>query len=302
MAVVVVGSINLDITARIDRVPEVGETRLAQDGWLAPGGKGANQAVGARRQGAVTRLIGLAGDDQFRKPALALLEAAGVDLSLVGTGRHGTGLALIWLDPAGRNTITVLSGANHELSPEFFSPGPDLSRDDVVLISLEIPVETAVAAAEWARRHQARVLVDPAPVPASLPDPLWQVQVLMPNRGEAAQLLQSSIRDVKDAKAAARALRQRGPQVGVVKLGEEGVAWATRQGVFYLPAVPVETVDTTGAGDLFAGTVAAGLALGEPLPEALKRAAHAAAIACTRPGAQPSYPTRAEVDRSLAAR
>jgi ribokinase len=300
LAVVVVGSVNLDITARIDRIPAVGETRLAEDGWLAPGGKGANQALAARRQGAETRLIGMVGDDQFGPPALSLLEAAQVDLSEVRRGQSGTGLALIWLDPRGRNTITVLPGANHELSPSALQASRPVGPQDIVLISLEIPVATAAAAAAWARRGRARVLLDPAPAPSELPPELWRVDVLMPNQGEAATLLGAPIRDVKDAKAAARALRQRGAGIGMVKLGAEGVVWATRQGVFYLPAVPIEPVDTTGAGDAFAGVLAAGLSLGETFSDAVRRATQAAALACTRRGAQPSFPLRAEVDRALA--
>jgi ribokinase len=275
MGVVVVGSINLDITARIDRTPEVGETRLAADGWIAPGGKGANQALAARRQGAPTRLIGSVGDDVFREPALALLSQEGVDL-------------------------TLLPRANRDLAPTLFAPGPAVAPGDVVLISLEIPLEVAAAAARWARRAGARVLVDPAPAPEALPPDLTRVDILMPNQGEAATILGQPVGDVREAKAACRALRQRGAQVGMVKLGSDGVVWATRQGVFYLPAVSVEAVDTTGAGDAFAGVLAAALAEGADLPTAVRRATHAAAIACTRPGAQPSYPTRAEVDRSLA--
>jgi ribokinase len=299
LAVTVVGSINLDITARVAGMPMVGQTALADEGWITPGGKGANQALAARLGGAATRLVGMAGDDPFRRPALALLEKGGVDLDLVRTGDSGTGLALIWLDAAGHNTITVLPRANRELLPDFFDPGPPLEAGDVVLISLEIPLDTAVAALEWARRGGAQVVLDPAPAPETLPARLWTADVLVPNQGEAARILGMPVADAKQARMAARALRQRGAGIGVVKMGAEGVAWATRQGVFYLPAQAVEAVDTTGAGDVFAGVLAASLALGDAFPAAMRRATQAAAISVTRPGAQPSFPTRHEVDQAF---
>jgi ribokinase len=301
MGVVVVGSINVDVTARVPRLPHPGETLLAGAGWIAPGGKGANQAVAARRQGVPTRMVGHVGRDAFARTALALLEESGVDLSWVEPVAAPTGLALIWLQTGGENTITVIPGANSLLAPSRFDPGPPLEPGDVVLVSLEVPLPAALAAVEWARRQGATTLLDPAPVPATWPPTLSDVDVLMPNVGEAEALLGQPIRDVRDAKEAARALRRRGARVGMVKMGRDGVAWATRQGVFYMPAVSVEVVDTTGAGDAFAGVLAAALARGTPLADAVRRAQQAAAIACTREGAQPSFPTQREVDAALRA-
>ena len=295
----VVGSINLDVTARIQRIPAIGETALAQDGYLSPGGKGANQALAARRMGGPVSLMGQGGQDALAELALSLLRRDGVNLDGVRPVDGMTGTALIWVDDAGNNTITVVSGANAQFAPQRLEPGPPLGRQDWVLVSLEVPLATARAAVLWAQNHRAGVLVDPAPAPVELPRELWAVSVLMPNRGEAERLLQVKIRDVRDAKAAARALRQRGAEVGIVKLGGEGLVWASRHGVFYLPPTPVRAVDTTGAGDCFAGVLAAGLEAKMSVGDAIGRAARAAAIACTRPGAQTAFPWAEELTEPL---
>lgn len=295
MAVVVVGSINVDMAARVDRIPEPGETYLAQEGWMGPGGKGANQAVAARRQGSDTRMVGIIGDDPLAAVAVSVMRECGVVLDDVKASRLRTGLALIWVDRRGHNTITVIPGANHGWPADFFNPGPALQSADVVLISLEIPLPVAVQAAIWARRYRCQVLVDPAPAPETLPVELWRADLLMPNRGEAERLLGIPIRSVRDAKQAVQQLRRRGADVGIIKLGGDGLVYAARHGVFYVPAVPITAVDTTGAGDAFAGVVAAGLAHGETVAESVRRAGKAAAFTCTRTGAQFAFPTAEEI-------
>lgn len=295
MAVVVVGSVNVDLTALLDRMPNISETHMAQDGWVAPGGKGGNQALAARRQGVDVRLIAMKGPDPLAQVALSLLKSAAVNLDSTATGSRPTGMALVLVDTHAHSTIAVVPGANHELDPRIFHSAFPLSPDDIVLISLEIPLVTAVAASEWARRYRAQVLVDPAPAPPALPRKLWQADIIMPNRGEAESLLGMTIGDVRDAKAAARALRTKGAKVGIVKLGADGLVWAARSGVFYLPAFSVDAVDSTGAGDAFAGVLAASLSQGEPLGDSIRRASLAAAITCTRRGAQPAFPTRDEL-------
>lgn len=298
MAVIVVGSLNVDVTARLDEMPAVGETRLAREGWVGPGGKGANQAVAARLMGARTRMVGMTGSDALAGVALAQLKAVGVDVGDVRAGARATGMALIMVDGLANSTIAVVAGANGELDAARIeaarAPGPE----DTVLVSLEIPMETAVAAAHWARSARARLLVDPAPAPDRLPPALWRADALMPNRSEAERILGVRIRDVRDAKAAARALLDGGARIGIVKLGGDGLVWAAKSGVFYLPAFEVEAVDTTGAGDVFAGGLAAALDRGAGWSEAIREAAAAAALACTRPGTQTAAPTLEAVRRT----
>jgi ribokinase len=292
----VVGSVNLDLIARLDRVPAAGETVIARGGTVAPGGKGANQALAARRMGAPVALVAEVGDDGFRTPALRLLEQDGVDLRHVRTASGSTGVALIWVNPSGDNAIAVMPGANQTFAPSRFDPGPDLAPGDAVLISMEVPENVVAAAAAWAARYHAPVFLDPAPAPEALASSLYRVDVLMPNRGEAERILRVAIPDVRAAKWAAEKLVERGARVGIVKLGSEGVVFASRHGVFVHAARPVEAVDTTGAGDCFAGVLAAALIEGMPVADAVARASDAAALSVTRPGAQPSFPYASELD------
>ncbi len=295
--VVVVGSVNVDVVARLDRLPTEGETRPAQAGWIAPGGKGGNQAVAAARQSAAVTLVSAVGQDALAATALATLRGAGVRLAVPERPDVPTGMALVWLDAAGKNTIAVVPGANASVDASQLQALDPLQPTDVVLISLEIPLATAVAAAEWARAGGARVLVDPAPAPAVLPAALWHVDVLMPNQGEAAHLLGHGVADGHEEDAA-RELQARGARLAIVKLGGRGLVWSTRERTGRIDAWPIPVVDTTGAGDAFAGALAANLAAGREPEDALWRASRVAALACTRVGAQ-TVPTWAEVERRL---
>ncbi|MDA8198865.1 MAG: PfkB family carbohydrate kinase [Thermaerobacter sp.] len=295
--VVVVGSVNVDVVAQLDRLPTEGETRPAQAGWIAPGGKGGNQAVAAARQSAAVTLVSVVGQDALAATALATLREVGVRLAVPERPDVPTGMALVWLDAAGRNTIAVVPGANASVDASQLEALDPLQPRDVVLISLEIPLATAVAAAEWARAGGARVLVDPAPAPAALPAALWHVDVLMPNQGEAEHLLGHDVVEGHEEEAA-RELHRRGAQLAIVKLGGRGLVWSTRERTGRIDAWPIPVVDTTGAGDAFAGALAANLATGREFEDALWRATRVAALACTRAGAQ-TVPTWADVQRRL---
>ncbi len=295
--VVVVGSVNVDVVAQLDRLPTEGETRPAQAGWIAPGGKGGNQAVAAARQSAAVTLVSVVGQDALAATALATLREVGVRLAVPERPDVPTGMALVWLDAAGRNTIAVVPGANASVDASQLEALDPLQPRDVVLISLEIPLATAVAAAEWARAGGARVLVDPAPAPAALPAALWHVDVLMPNQGEAEHLLGHDVVEGHEEEAA-RELHTRGAQLAIVKLGGRGLVWSTRERTGRIDAWPIPVVDTTGAGDAFAGALAANLATGREFEDALWRATRVAALACTRAGAQ-MVPTWADVQRRL---
>ncbi len=292
MAVVVLGSINLDLIARIARVPKAGETGLARSMTSSPGGKGANQALAACRMGADTSLVGMVGDDAFAMQALKFLRQDGVDLSRIGVSRERpTGLAMIVVEESGQNAITVVPGANMELGSQGLSELQSLlSPHDTLLLQLEIPLDVVEQAINLAHEAKCRVLLDPAPAIERLPKSCYRVDILMPNQFEAEALLGSPISDVRSAKAAARQLRGRGAAVAIIKLGEMGVVWATARGLFYLPGENVAAVDAVGAGDAFAGALAARLDQGDGLSDAIRLANHAAALSTTKSGAQPSFP------------
>jgi len=293
--VVVVGSLNMDLVVSVPRHPAPGETVLGGDLVRHPGGKGANQAVAAARMGAAVRMVGRVGDDAFGQALVANLENEGVDAGGVRPlAGIPTGVALIAVDERGENAIVVSPGANARLRPKDLDPG-DFTGRAVVLLQLEIPLETAIRAAELGRAAGARVVLNAAPAQV-LPDELLaRVDLLVVNEHEAAAILKGEPpRTLEEALAQADALFRQGP-TAVVTLGEKGLAHAGRGGSGTLPAFPVRAVDTTAAGDAFTGALAAAIAEGAPLPEALRFGAAAGALATTRPGAQTSLPTRTEV-------
>ncbi len=292
MAVIVLGSINLDLVARVDQIPGPGDTRLAHELSVSPGGKGANQALAARRMGASTIFMGTVGNDAFARQAVTELRRDGVNLAYLQTERAlPTGIAMIAVDPRGQNAITVAEGANRATGDSALaSLDHVVQRGDYVVLQNEIPLGTVERAIQVAHRHQAKVIWDPAPaLPRPVPG-LLGADIVVPNQGEAESLLGVRIEDVRTAKAMARQLKAEGPEVAVIKLGGEGVVWATLHGVFYLPAISVKAVDTVGAGDVFAGSLAARLDAGDALAEAMGWANLAAGISTTASGAQPSFP------------
>lgn len=287
--VIVFGSINLDLAFDLDAIPAPGETRLCPALRTGPGGKGANQALAARRDGAAVALAGAVGQDAFAGPALALLSAAGVDLSRVARRDAGTGCAAVLTDPAGRNAIAVAAGANllaraDQVEDALLRPGATL------LLQMECdPTETA-ALIRRAHARGARVLLNLAPAAPLPADALALLDLLIVNEPEAAWL------DAPDAAALHRRLG-----VGVVRtLGGAGAEYAVRGAAGLVAAVPVRVVDSTGAGDCFAGVLAAALDRGAALPDAMRRACAAAALACTRTGAQAALPDAADTDALLA--
>ncbi|UBV41759.1 ribokinase [Deinococcus taeanensis] len=287
MTVLVVGSVNLDLTVRAGRIPAPGETVLGQDAVTSPGGKGANQAVAAALAGAPVALTGAVGQDAFREDALRGLQAAGVNLSGLHTLAAPTGLALITVNDEGENAITVASGANAHLRPHHL-PGT-LHGVTHVLLQQELPPEVTLAAAQRAHAAGAHVLLNAAPTRATAPALLALVHHLIVNEHELAALQPG------ETEPAARALLTRGPQAVTVTLGGRGSLTVTAQETLPLAAHPIQVVDTTGAGDTFCGVLAARLAQGDPLPTALHAAGVAGALTCTRPGAQNAMPTWGQV-------
>jgi ribokinase len=299
--VLVVGSANVDFTVAAARLPAVGETVTGGTLLINHGGKGANQAVAARRLGADVRFVACVGDDDSGRGIRAALEAEGIGIDGVGvTADAATGTALIVVDDQGRNQIAVAPGANWRLSVEQIrSRESDFAWARVVICQLETPLETLAWTLGEARRRGAVTILNPAPVREGLPDVWPLVDYLTPNEGEAERLTGIAVRDPRSAAAAAHALRGRGVGTVIVTLGAQGVLACTAHGEIHAPARPVTVIDTTAAGDAFNGALAAAVAGDDTLEDALRFANAAAALACTRRGAQPSLPTRAEVERLL---
>jgi ribokinase len=289
-AVVVVGSLHLDLVVRTGRLPRPGETVLGDGHFRAAGGKGGNQAAAVGRLGRRVAMIGQVGDDADGRMLLAALADAGVDTGHVAvSGDLPSGLAVVTVDQQGENSIVVSAGASGALPVAHVRGAADLlAPAAVTLLSLEVPLEAVTAAAELAG---GTVVLNPAParpLPAELLD---RVDVLVPNRGELAALTGGD--ETADVEALARRLDV--PAV-VVSLGPEGALVVDADAVTHCPAPEVEAVDTTGAGDALCGAIADGLARGVPLAEAVGFAVRVASLSTTRWGAQSSLPTRAELD------
>ncbi|MFI2028752.1 ribokinase [Streptomyces buecherae] len=293
---VVVGSANADLVVGVRRRPAAGETVLGSDLATYPGGKGGNQAVAAARLGARTALLARVGDDAHGRLLLDTQRAAGVDTRPVLVGGAPTGVALITVDPSGDNSIVVSPGANARLTPaDIEAAAPLLAAARVVSLQLEIPLET-VAAAVRAVGPDTRVVLNPSPPAPLPPDVLAACDPLVVNEHEARSLLDGDPAGAGDDPAAwAAALLGRGSRSVVITLGPAGALAADRRGQTRVPGVPVEAVDTTGAGDAFTGALAWRLGTGDDLATAVRYAVRVGAAAVTRPGAQQSYPTAAEV-------
>jgi ribokinase len=300
--VLVVGSSNTDMVIRVPRIPRPGETILGGAFAMAAGGKGANQAVAAARAGGRVTFVARVGNDVFGERALANFEIDGLDTRfIVRTPGSASGMALINVDERGENSISVASGANALLSAgDVDNAGAAFAMADIVLVQLESPLETVEAVVRKAGERGVPVVLNPAPA-RSLDDRLLRgVAILTPNAHEAEILTGIAVGDKRGARAAAARLRARGPKTVIVTLGERGLYASSSEFEGAIPAFKVDPVDTTAAGDVFNGALAVALAEKKPLDEALRFAQAAAAISITRPGAQPSAPTRAEIEAFLA--
>lgn len=302
--VLVIGSVNLDFTIAAPRLPRPGETVTEGVLLVNHGGKGANQALAARRLGAEARLIACVGADEAGRQVRAALAAEGVGVEgICSTASAATGTALIVVDRDGRNQIAVAPGSNRVLGVEHLrARAADFAWADVVVASLEVPLATAGWALGEARRRRAITICNPAPMPDAALDFLASIDYLTPNAGEAERLSGVAVGDVAAAAAAAERLLALGPRVVVVTLGERGAVACGPHGRLHAPAVPVTALDTTAAGDAFTAALAVALADGRDLAPSLAFAAAAAALTCTRRGAQASLPAREEVERLLGGR
>lgn len=291
-ALLVAGSANLDFVVRVSRIAAPGETVLGHSLQTFPGGKGANQAIACARAGGVpTRMLLALGDDAHAAPIEASLREAGVGLHIVRSTSQPTGMAFISLADSAENAITVAPGANAALAPADL---PSLAGVSHLLLQLESPLASVAAYARQARAAGVTVVLNAAPAQALARELLALVDVLIVNEGELSAL-------VGPQPTLQAALEQVGVPCVVVTLGAGGsCAWRDGQ-LLRQPAFHIEALDTTAAGDTFCGALVAALAQGVAWPQALRRASAAAALACTRLGAQSSIPTRAEVDDFLSA-
>ncbi|MCS6852534.1 MAG: ribokinase [Gemmataceae bacterium] len=288
--IAVVGSINIDVVVRSRGLPRPGETLVGESFLLCCGGKGANQAVMAARLGARVAMVGVVGHDLFGEHALRNLAMEGIDARHVRRdGGAATGMAAILVDEQGENRIIILPGANHRLTAaDVESAADDIRAARLLLCQLEVPVAATHAALRLARAVGATTILNPAPASSLTDDLLALVDLCIPNETELA-----SLTGLSDAEAGARALLRRGPSLVIVTLGDQGALIVDSRRSEHVPAVAVEVVDTSGAGDAFIGSLAVFLGEGAPLAEAVRRANAVAALTVTRPGTQAAFPQRA---------
>jgi len=295
--VVVVGSSNMDLVVKSARIPAVGETILGGDFLMAPGGKGANQAVAAAKLGARVCFVAKLGDDLFGRQSLDNFRKEGLDTTHITLSDEApSGVALIMVDEAGNNVIAVAPGANARLTAEDVKRAEaDIASSGAVVAQLEVPLETIEFAAQLAHVSGVPFVLDPAParrLPAEL---LKMVDVLTPNETEAQILTGIEVHDEPSARAAAEELLSAGVKTVILTMGVQGFLLVDREKVEFVTARQVEAVDSTAAGDAFTGSLAVGMARGQSLSEAALFANHVAALSVTRMGAQPSMPTLQEV-------
>lgn len=292
--IVVFGSSNLDQVGTVSRLPKPGETVAGGTFSMAPGGKGANQALAARRAGAEVRHVSAVGNDAFADLALELLEKGGVDLSQVQKADAVTGIAMIFVDAEGENVIAVLPGANATVSAaQAETTLAGLTAKDTILVQQEIPQEGTRKALEIAREKGARSVINTAPFLSDTPDLAALADIVVANETEFALL---SGRPIEELEAAMDDWVKKTGRTVVVTLGPDGARAASTEGKFAVPAHKVTPVDTVGAGDTFCGYLAASLDAGMGLEQAMRRAAVAGSLACLNPGAQPAIPLSKDVD------
>ena len=288
--IVVFGSLNMDLVVRVAQAPRGGETLQGRSFFTNPGGKGANQAVACARQGARVAMVGCVGEDDFGKALRAALAADGIAVTHVRTASESTGVAMVMVDDQGENRITIVPGANALVTAD-----PEALAGRYLLLQCEVPMQEVVRAAQVMRAKGATVVMNPAPV-CSLPDELWPlVDILVMNEIEASELAGLPVADPATAAAAATSLRRRGPATTIVTLGSQGVLVADEAGCRHFPALQVQVVDTTAAGDTFIGALCAARVAGQSMDAAVRRGIQAATICVTRPGAQASIPTLDEM-------
>jgi len=299
--IAVIGSINMDLVLSVHRAPQIGETIIGKSMDMLPGGKGANQAVAAARLGGRTAMVGRIGSDPFGSQLRQSLSDSGVWTDRLRVSQTSTGIAIVTVQEDGDNHIIVIPGANGEMSEEDVKQNEDLIRQcEVVLVQLEIPLGTVRSAVRTARYCGKLVILDPAPAADLDVELLGMVDILVPNETEASHLTGQKVAGIEDAKLAASELLSRGVRQAVIlKLGPHGALIATAKGFVHVEGFRVNAIDTTAAGDTFAGALAVALVEKKDLESAVRFANAAAALSTTAKGAQSSVPGRAVVENML---
>ncbi len=295
--VVVIGSSNTDMVVKANRLPVPGETVLGGTFYMNPGGKGANQAIAASRLGAEVTFISKIGYDLFGLQALEIYKSEKINTEFIFTDQKSpSGVALISVDSFGENSIIVAPGAGRSLSEEDIHKAEGKIKEaDIILMQLEVPIETAEYAAAIANKYGKKVILNPAPASTLSDTFLKNVHTILPNRIEAEMLSGIKVMDVESAHRAAKTIGDKGIENVVITLGKDGAYVKERDNYVMIPAKQVETVDTTGAGDVFCGAFSVYLSKRHSLTEAVEFANAAAAIAVTRIGAQSAIPYKTEV-------
>jgi ribokinase len=295
--IVIVGSFNMDLTAYAERMPKPGETLPGRKFVTGPGGKGSNQAVAAARLGADVTFIGRVGNDVFAEAALSFWKQEGIHTDFVARDpENATGVAPIWVDDSGENSIIVVLGANlHMTAADIDRAAAVIAAADVLITQLEINYDMVDYAMKVAKSHGVRTILNPAPAGKLSRETVALADYLTPNETELEILSGIS----GDYEKAARSLLTRDGQAAVVTIGAGGAQWVSPTTSTIIPAFKVTAVDTTGAGDAFNGGFAVALGEGKPLEEAIRFANATAALSVTKPGTAPSMPRRAEVEALL---
>lgn len=297
MSVVVLGSISMDLTTYVPKLPAPGETLFGSSFITVPGGKGYNQAVAAGRLGANTRFIGRLGQDSFGEGVLAYIADEPIDATGISIDeRHATALAVISVDAEAENSIIVISGANMAIDEhEVARCNVALDTAKVLMLQIEIPLDVSLQAAKAAREKGVTVVFDPAPA-RELPAEMYQLaNVMTPNEVETEMLVGILPTNADEAAQAAKILRERGVETAVIKLGGKGVYFESASESGFVPPFSVNAIDTVAAGDAFNGGLAVALAEGKSMPDAIRWAAAAGALATTKPGASSAMPYRQEL-------
>jgi len=299
--IVVVGSLNMDMVVSLNRRPQRGETVLGTNFFMNAGGKGANQAVAARKLGATVAMIGKLGTDIFADQLLASLGQVGVECNAIEKiPGQVTGVAFVTLDPDGDNSIVVAPGANLLLTPEDIRRQEQLIKQaKLLMVQLEVPMETVMESITIAKRHNVPVLLDPAPAQHLSAELLSMVDYIVPNETEIAQLTGIHVYDQVTAKLAAVELLRKGVSTVFAKLGEKGLVVVNSNSTFVVESYKVNAVDSTAAGDAFAGAVGAAIVSGKDNWTAAKFASAIGAITVTRKGAQASIPSLDEAEKFI---
>lgn len=296
--IVVVGSSNTDMIIQVEHIPKPGETIIGGVFSIAAGGKGANQAVAAARAGGNVTLVARVGEDMFGKQAIDGFVKDDIDVGHVKQDSDTpSGVALIFVDKDGENSIAVASGANANVSPADVQAAKDsIASADILLMQLETPLETIQEAAQIANENDVRVILNPAPAQPLSDVILQQVSVLTPNESEAEFLTGITVNNETDAEIAANALFDKGIKTVLITLGSKGALVFDSDYRDLVPGFEIEAVDSTAAGDAFNGALAVALSEGKPLKDAVAFANAAGALSVTKLGAQPSAPSRSEIN------